>query len=352
MPLTGVSLQHFRNYAKKTVSFSTETTVISGENAKGKTNLLEGVFLLSTGDSFRAQRTEEMIQLGHGLGRVGGSVMDGKGNETHVEIILTNGKVQGKQTLKRQYRVDGAPKRKRDAVGLFHCVLFHPEDMDLIAGSPSLRRRFLDTALSQMDWKYAESLMSYEKALKRRNALLDLLRDGRTTRESFSFWDQLLIRHGNILTEKRRKFMEFFSGVAAFPKMKTAIQYDASTVSDKRLEQYRDAEVAAGYTLVGPHKDDFRVLLQNGETDKDLALFGSRGEQRMGVLWLKLGELQYYEVTGLDRPLLLLDDIFSELDEKHRQMILEVVGRQQTIITTTEENTALFGGMKFDMMQV
>lgn len=347
---TTLTLKHFRNYTEKTYTISPTLTVIVGENAHGKTNILEALFLLSTGESFRAQKTEEMIEIGYEVGRAVATLTEGEHEET-LEAIVTNGKVQGTACLKRQYKVDNTPKRKKDAIGKFSCVLFRPEDMNLISGSPGTRRKFLDTALSQIDRTYRESLDSYEKALKRRNALLDLLRERKTNRDAFTFWDQLLIKHGNVLTKKRRDFLVFLEKLNIFP-FSLRIEYDSSSISEKRLKQYEQEEVMCGYTLVGPHKDDFRVYQKNGEGEKNLALYGSRGQQRMGVLWLKLGELAYYEDQKLNKPLLLLDDIFSELDQKHQEMVLSVVFNQQTIITTTPEHLDLFSHMKFDMLKV
>ncbi|MBI5151897.1 MAG: DNA replication/repair protein RecF [Candidatus Pacebacteria bacterium] len=236
---------------------------------------------------------------------------------------------------KRKYLLDGVSKRKKDVVGHVLTVLFRPEDLDLIAGSPHIRRSFLNIVLSQTHTEYRYSLDAYEKALKRRNALLDVLRDGKTTRASFTFWDQLLIKHGNILTNMRRDFIDFLNTTQDFA-MKFSVTYDPSTISEKRLHQYAVEEVAAGYTLVGPHKDDISIALTNGD-EKNLATYGSRGEQRMGVLWLKYYEMMYIEHARGERPILLLDDIFSELDEKHKEMVTELTQHQQTIFTTTEQ---------------
>lgn len=333
MQITSLVLHHFRNYSSKTFQFSPKITVIVGENARGKTNILEAIVLLSTGESFHARRIEEMVQWGKEVGRVKGAVTSKNGDES-IEVVVTTGMVQGERVQKRTYLLDGVSKRKKDMVGHLLTVVFRPEDLDLIAGSPSIRRSFLNIVLSQTHAEYRYSLDAYEKALKRRNALLDVLREGKTTRASFTFWDQLLVKHGNILTNMRRDFIDYINNTQDFP-MKFSLTYDTSTISEKRLHQYAIEEVAAGYTLVGPHKDDISIALANGK-EKNLATFGSRGEQRMGVLWLKYHELMYIEHVCSERPVLLLDDIFSELDEKHKEMVTELTQRQQTIFTTTE----------------
>src|SRR4030042_4996353 len=191
---------------------------------------------------------------------------------------------------------------------------------------------FLDAVLTQVDQEYRRSLISYEKALIRRNRVLDAIRDERGSRTQLTFWDQLLIKHGKVVSDKREAFIQFINqfqiSIDSFN-----IHYDPSLISEKRLEQYALEEVQAGYTLVGPHKDDFVINFDDGNP---IAFYGSRGEQRLAVLWIKLAELAYDTHILGERPLLLLDDIFSELDQKHRQMVFDVVHEQQTLITSTE----------------
>ncbi len=342
MYLSSLSLHHFRNYAKKTFPFENGFTVIIGENARGKTNILEAISLLANGESFRARRIEEMVQWEHELGRAQGVVEDIQGNQTNLEVMVTTGLVQGERVQKRKFLVDGVSKRRKDFIGNLLAVAFRPEDLDLMTDGPSLRRAFLNTVLSQASWEYRHALELYEKALKRRNALLDVLRDGQTTRASFPFWDQLLIEHGSVLTNMRRSFVETINSTSDFPLQFTVL-YDSSLISGKRLHQYAIEEVAAGHTLVGPHKDDFAVTLSDKKGNfskntyaKDIGTFGSRGEQRMAVLWLKIQEMEYLEEKKGVRPILLLDDILSELDEKHQHIALDLAEKQQTILTTAD----------------
>jgi len=338
MRISSLSLQHFRCYAKKKFAFDAGITVIVGENARGKTNILEAITLLTTGTSFRAQKTEDMVQWEHEVGRVRGEIVSAN-HTIELEVMLTTGLVQGERVQKRKYLVDGVSRRRKDLIGNFTSVLFRPEDLDMISDGPSMRRSYLDTVLSVVSMEYRSSLDSYEKALKRRNALLDVLREGNTTRAAFMFWDQLLIKHGNIITDHRRDFIAFLNESTDFP-MKLRITYDPSTISEKRLHQYAIEEVAAGYTLVGPHKDDFDVFLSNGH-EKHVGRFGSRGEQRMAVLWLKMQEMAYVEKLLHERPVLLLDDMFSELDERHQEMIGPLMDMQQTMLTTTENRMVI-----------
>ncbi|KKT47068.1 MAG: replication and repair protein RecF protein [Candidatus Collierbacteria bacterium GW2011_GWF2_44_15] len=290
---------------------------------------------MSVGDSFRAKRTEEMVRFGEELGRVGGQIIDEKGELMTIEVIVNGGVVMGKVVNKRKYIIDGVSKRRKDLVGLLPLVLFRPEDVELISGSPDVRRKFLDKVLLQTDKSYDHSLTTYEQALRRRNKLLDAIREGAVTRYSLTFWDGLMIKHGAIIQEKRREFVDYINSLfqrsELFNKLK--LEYDASPISEARLEQYKDAETALGYTLVGPHKDDLMIK----EEERNLSVYGSRGEQRMAVLACKMGEIYYLEEKTKRRAVLLLDDIFSELDEEHKQEVLRVMVGRQVIVTTADE---------------
>lgn len=334
--LKKVRLTDFRSYEIKEVTLSDGVNVVYGPNAYGKTNLLEAIYLLSVGDSFRAKRTEEMVRFGEELGRVVGEVADEKGEIMTIEVVISGGLVMGKRVNKRKFLIDGVSKKRKDIAGLLPLVLFRPEDVELISGSPDVRRRFMDKVLLQTDKTYDQSLSTYEQALKRRNKLLDAIREGAVTRYSLTFWDGLMIKHGTIIQEKRREFIDYinelFSKSELFNKLN--LMYDASSISEARLEQYREAETALGYTLVGPHKDDLFIK----DESRDLSVYGSRGEQRMAVLACKMGEIYYLEDRTKNRAVLLLDDIFSELDEEHKQEVLRVMVGRQVIVTTADEN--------------
>jgi DNA replication and repair protein RecF len=350
MILEKLELTDFRNYETRVFEFSTGVNVVTGKNASGKTNILEAIFLLSTGNSFRARIIDEMIRFGRQLGRVNGALAD----SSDLEVILTTGEVGGQRALKRKYLVDGAPKRKKDFVGLLPAVVFRPEDMDMLTGGSDLRRSFMDDVLSQVSTSYVQSLATYTQALRRRNKLLDAIRDGLVSRYSLAFWDGLLVKHGAALTQERRRLVDYINDLWSRSELfnHLKIVYDSSVISEARLLQYKDEELAAGYTLVGPHKDDFRVV-NGGDPStsaehgtgpgRDLAIYGSRGEQRMAVLALKLGEIYFLEAGGDEKPLLLLDDIFSELDEVHKREVLRVMtGRQVVVTTAMKEDLELF----------
>ena len=247
-------------------------------------------------------------------------------------VILTRGSYMGKVTPKRRYLVDGVARTKAKFVGKLPVTLFRPEDMRLVEGSPPRRRNFLDESLTQAHPEYARALTVYEASLRRRNKLLDAIREGVARREQLTYWDQSVIKNGNIVSNFRREFLLYLSRVStSFGKFK--LEYLASEVSPERLTQYAEAEVAVGYTLVGPHKDDFKIF-QEG---KDLMVYGSRGEQRLGVLFMKMAAMKYVEEKLKIKSLLLLDDIFSELDQLHREEVVVMMEGRQTIVTSAEE---------------
>ena len=376
--LTGLSLYHYRNYTSQTFLFSKPLTLIYAPNATGKSNVLEALHLLSTGQSFRAGTIDDFIQVGQEYGRIKAKAI--KENETsEIELVLTHGLLNGKRVQKKSFSVNQVKKRLPSILGLLPMVAFIPEDLRLITGSPSRRREFLDTTLIQIDRDYTHALKTYQQTLTRRNKLLQQIREGETPRTTLSFWTQSLLKHGEYLQQARRKFIDKLNSIE-FP-LNFHVDYDLSLISPERLAKYSEAEIAAGHTLVGPHKDDIEVKfqisnskLQNSSTHNHvnlkhktqqqdgngqvlklntsppfvgqadfelLSTHGSRGQQRMGVLWLKLGAFSIIlEKTG-QAPILLLDDIFSELDRENRQRVLELAQQTQTIMTTAEEEVML-----------
>lgn len=333
MILSDLTLTNFRSYSKRLFSFDPVTTLIVGPNTSGKTNILEAIMIIATGKSFRADIDAEMVRWGAEIGRA--KVTDG---DTKLEVVLTTGMVSGRKTQSKKFLVNGIARRQLDFVGLLRAVLFWPEHLELITDSPSLRRKYLDGVLVQVDREYRRNLQSYERGLRQRNRLLDLISEGKAHRAQLQFWDQLLIRAGGYLTDKRIAFIDFINAYL-IPGLTYRVEYDKSVISQSRLEQYADQEVAAKSTLVGPHRDDFLVT----KNDLDLSKYGSRGEQRLAIVWLKLAELTFIERETGERPLLILDDIFSELDKEHRILIFNLLGKQQTIVTSAEEEVlALF----------
>jgi DNA replication and repair protein RecF len=347
-----VKLSDFRNFRSKTLEFSDKVTLILGPNASGKTNILESLFILSTGRSFKARVEEEMINYNKDITRVVGVLSLGSptaekisaSRHPSLEVVLTRGLIdigaeRPEKVARKKLTVNGVPKRLIDFAGNLKVVLFGPWDMDLVTESPSLRRKFLDTVLSQVDREYRRSILSYEKGVRQRNRLLFRIREEGISRSQLSFWNQLLIKNGDYISEKREEFIEFVNGRNSLNSQSFQLEYDRSVISEGRLEQYKEEEVAAATTLVGPHRDDFIFKIGEPQRARNLSAFGSRGEQRMGILWLKMAELAFVEEKSGERPTLLLDDIFSELDHEHRDVVMEIIKNQQTIITTADEHS-------------
>lgn len=406
MLLHKLSLQNFRSYKKTEFEFSPKLTVVVGPNTAGKTNILEAIYLLATGGSFRAGSERECILQGEELGRVkavvepfmaqkesrnsGKSAINRNTTDTELEIVLTTGSVQGRKAAYKRYLLNGVGRRKSDFIGNFWAVLFHPQDIEIITDSPSRRRKFLDNVLTQASGEYSKAATDYEKALRRRNKILSDLKEEKfiergnihnldvDSRERLEYWDKEAIRYGKLISQKRNQFIKFLNEQSFsyfFTHMRGnvrnenwkspefEVEYKANLINEERLEKYAKRELAAGYTLVGPHRDDFSITKtqkhENTKTRKqdsvkipassagkqvshvnnygELSAYGSRGEQRLGMLWLRLGEIAFIEDRVGQKPVLLLDDIFSELDREHKKLVKNLIGKFQTVLTTTDK---------------
>lgn len=346
MRISHLHLTDFRNYKKKSVEFFPDTTLLIGPNGIGKSNVLEAVFLLSKGQSFKAQESSEMIHFGMDVAHIIGHVEYGKEESVGLHVVLTTGLVQGRRTATMSYKVDEVGRRRIDFVGKLKVVLFEPESLDIVIGDPQKRRDYLDEVLGQTSKEYAHSHAVYAKSLRVRNRLLDAIRDGKSSLGSLEYWERAMVKHGTLIQEERLRFLEWMNSQTA----DILAEYDASPIDEDRLSKYRDREIALGFTLIGPQRDDMKLQVTShksqvrelstfgsrGEPSKDLASFGSRGEQRMAVLRLKLLEAAWIEQESNEVPVMLLDDIFSELDEEQERMVGGLVRGRQTIMTATE----------------
>src|SRR3989344_359485 len=308
MFLKRLSLLNFRNYSSLSLEFDQRPTIFLGNNAVGKSNLLEAIYFLSTTKSSRAETESEIIKVEEEVTRVQGVIIEkGKGKREKSENILEINLQNNEGQFRKQVKVNGIPRRTVDFIGTLVAVIFYPADINMVTGSPSLRRWHLDLSLAQVDSHYKKTLTQYEQIVVARNRVLKMISD------------------------KRNEFFEFVKGLKD-PLGNFEFIYKPSNISGERLDQYSGREIASATTLVGPHRDDFSV----NDKKRNLAHFGSRGEQRLATLAFKLAQLEYMaEVLG-ERPILLLDDVFSELDAKHRGQVIDIVGRQQTILATVE----------------
>jgi len=329
--------------------------VISGLNGQGKSNLLEALYLLSIAKSYRTNVEREMMSWNTQL------VAHEALSEVTAQTIVTgvieqdNNLVQliiglrplanekpGGRTIQKQIRVDGLPTSAANAVGLINAVLFTAADVDLVLGSPSGRRRFLDIVISQVDRIYLRTLQRYQKVVSQRNALLRSIREGRATPTELDFWDAELEKEASVIITKRNEAIEQISGLAinAYHGLNTveklAVIYQPSVDAPALasvLASQRATEIRAGVTTFGPHRDDIALLIN----DMSASNYASRGQARSVAFALRLAEASFLRARRNQEPILLLDDVLSELDTNRRRRVLEEATAYQQVIVTTAE---------------
>jgi len=335
MEILSLNLSNYRNFVSKKIIFDKELTVIIGPNGIGKSNILEAISLICGVRPIGLDTDLDLVNFGKGEARVESRV---KGIE-FIGDMTVNLQVIEERLMKKSFLIDGFKKRFTNFLEILSIIVFHPEDLDLVAGSPSLRRHHLDSLLSSSDRDYWRNLSAYNKVITRRNRLLHRISEGTSKQLELKFWDSRLLEHGKYISKKREEFIKFLNFVEHGEQLGNigdlSFELKPSIISEEKLNNNRERDIAAGVTLSGPHRDDFKFKFKG----RDLAYFGSRGEQRMAVLALKLSELEYLKVHKGERPILALDDIFSELDWEHRDTVLSVIGNQQTIITAAEKES-------------
>lgn len=322
MHLKNINLFNFRNYSALDLKLDEKPTILVGDNAAGKSNLLEAVYFLSTTKSGRVDEERELIKQGEEVTR-----LQVTGDSEQLEIILQN----SNQSFSKKVKVNGVPKRVVDYIGNLPAVIFYPWDINMVTGSPSLRRWHLDMALAQVDAHYKKALTQYEQVLVNRNRVLKRIKEKQGRIDELDYWTSELIKNGQIIQNTREAFLQSLNQFIS-PLGEFIFEYRQSELSQEKLDQYNGREIQAAATLIGPHRDDFVVKIDG----RNLARFGSRGEQRLATLAFKLATLEYMALSLGKRPILLLDDVFSELDESHREAVVEVVSRQQTILSAVE----------------
>ena len=340
MEILSLALYNFRNFSSKKIVFDKDLTVIIGPNGSGKSNILEAISLLCGVRPAHIESDLDLVRFGKSEARVECAVQRIlPGGESEKTTLTINFLVIDERLVKKSYLIDGLKKRFVNFLELLSIVVFHPEDLDLVAGPPSARRHHLDTVLAFSDREYWRNISAYNKIITRRNKVLLRIADGKSKPLELGFWDGRLLEHASYVSKKREEFFEFLNSAGPVKKISNlggfSWQLKQSLLSEEKLLRNRERDIAAGVTLSGPHRDDFRFIYRK----RDLAYFGSRGEQRMAVLALKLSELEYLSIKQGIRPILALDDIFSELDWQHREVVLSIVGNQQTIITAAEADS-------------
>lgn len=340
MHLSSLILENFRSYHRQNFEFDSKINLILGANGSGKTNILEAIYFLSCGKSFRSSSLSQLINWESSFTSVRGTL-----DEVKLETQLI--KDPAKVSLSRKFLIDQVVKTRPKYLGTLKTVVFEPEDIRLVTGSPGRRRDYLDSVFASTEWRYAQSLSQYHRALKHRNELLDLIREGRSQRSELFYWDQSLIKNADIIHTFRQNFVKsvnvFFKS-HSFSEIQTlSLNYHPSILTSEKLENNYSFDLNFGYTQIGIHRDDFSF--DNSifsAPDKNLAFWGSRGQQRLAVLALRLAQINYLEETYSQKPILLLDDIFSELDQEHRQLVIDICVKYQTIFTSAEDLTTSF----------
>ena len=351
MILTHISLINFRNLIHLEADLAPGLTIISGDNGQGKSSFLEGVYLLSIGKSYKALTEKELVNwsaLEKELAIIGGKVLK---NEVITDIKV--GIDTRKGVMQKYARVNSVPQKPSEMVGILNAVLFSAEDIELVSGSPKGRRRYIDILMTQVNPKYLRSLQLYQKIVTQRNHVLRNIRDGKSNLQELKSWNSQLAKEGSLIIFARLKTMEFLKNTisAVYEQLspnnpQLDVNYE-STVELSRvtnLDEIEEAfisgllevqgkELATSQTALGPHRDDIR-LSQEG---RDFGKFSSRGQARIAALAMRLAEAQILKNMNNHDPILLLDDVLSELDFAKRQMVMDEVSRYEQILLSTAE---------------
>jgi len=352
MRVNRLILRNFRNYININLDFMANINIFVGPNAQGKTNLLEALYFSAMGRSHRTHNDQELIQW--------------EQNAASIDVIFHRQEVENSIKIKlitsqnKEILYNGHPLPSRDIVGSLNAILFSPEDLLLIKGAPALRRRFLDNEISQANPVYYRKLLNYNRMLGQRNNLLKKIREGKAGTDLLHPWDEQLASASAIITNKRLESVKKLTMLANLHHRKitgsrenlTVAYYLHGSNQDKvedlnswyheQLSRQRQQDIMSGSTNIGPHRDDL-IFSVNG---KNMRNFGSQGQQRTGVLALKLAELEFIKSETGEYPILLLDDVMSELDAGRRsELLLFIRERIQTFITASDEQ--YFNGVKF-----
>lgn len=333
--LEKLTLTHFRSHQKSVFSFEPGSNLIIGNNGIGKTNIVEAIYILSQGKSFLATRLQDAINWEN----ADFALIKANTDEHELEYILDN-----RAGFKRIAKIDGGKIALKYFVGRLPVVLFEPMDLNLVTGSPSLRRNFIDRVLSQISLEYRNDLKQFQRLLVQRNALLKKIRAGESRSEDLTQWDSLMAPVARNVISLRKKMFDFFGKhiqetmVDLSEQEHTAEYHYLPSVRHEEhyFEVLRDShalDIAAGMTLNGPQRDDFSIAFDAREA----ATFASRGEQRLTIISLFLLErLLIKEYLG-EEPIFLCDDVLSELDEKRQSLFLKAINNCQVIITSAHD---------------
>lgn len=336
MIIESVDLQNYRNYEFLNMTFDNKINIIYGDNAQGKTNILESLYVCATSKSHRGSKDKDIIRFGNDEAHI--KVMVKKhGMNYRLDMHLKKNKTKG-------IAVNGIPIRRAvELFGIINIIIFSPEDMNIIKNGPSERRRFMDMELSQLDKIYLSNLVNYNKVVVQRNRLLKQLQFSGDSGlvDMLDVWDMQLVRYGSEIIKRRMDFIDNINSIIRPVHSKLSgnkeilnLRYIPCTTTDNFKDEVirsRERDIKFKMTNVGPHKDDVAFFIN----DKDVRKYGSQGQQRTCALSLKLAEIELVKKVINDTPVLLLDDVLSELDANRQNFLLDSIGDIQTIITCT-----------------
>ena len=334
MIIKSIELSNFRNYEHLDISFDEGTTILYGDNAQGKTNILEAAYVSGTTKSHKGSRDKEMIRFDETESHIK-TIVQKNDRDYQIDIHLKKNKAKG-------IAINKVPiKKAADLFGILNIIFFSPEDLNIIKNGPAERRHFIDAELCQLDKIYLSDLTNYNKALNQRNKLLKDLYYHPNLKETLPVWDMQLIRYGRKIIERRRRFIQELNEIVSDIHQKISggkeemiLNYEPDIEDiffEDELIRAKERDLKYAQTSVGPHRDDLKITVNSIDVRK----YGSQGQQRSCALSLKLSEIKLVEQTIHDQPVLLLDDVLSELDQNRQNYLLQAIDETQTIITCT-----------------
>ena len=334
MIIKSLKLKNYRNYDLLDLTFDPKTNILYGDNAQGKTNILEALYLSGTTKSHRGTKDRDMIQFGYDESHLE-TVVEKKGIIFQIDMHLKKNKPKG-------VAVNGIPiRRASELFGIVNVVFFSPEDLNIIKNGPAERRRFIDLELCQLNKLYVHALVQYNRVVTQRNKLLKELAFRPDYEDTLDVWDMQMVQYGREVMKYRAEFVEELNGIIlsihqqlSGKKEDLQIIYEPNTPADEfeaELKRGRPQDIRQKTSLSGPHRDDISFHV-NGI---DIRKFGSQGQQRTTALSLKLAEIEIVKKIVKDYPILLLDDVLSELDSSRQNHLLGGIGHIQTVITCT-----------------
>lgn len=345
MIIRSLELSNFRNYSDLMMEFDSGTNILYGDNAQGKSNILEAIYVSATTKSHKSSKDKDIVNFKEEEAHIR-TYLEKEGIQTRIDMHLRKNKSKG-------IAIDGIKiKKAAELLGILNVIFFSPEDLSIIKNGPSERRRFVDMELCQLDNFYLYNLNHYNKIVNQRNKLLKDLSVNPSLKETLNIWDMQLVSFGSKIIERRQSFISQLNEIISEihnnlsgGREKLKIQYEPEVTIEEyedKLSASQEKDIKLKMTTVGPHRDDFSFLVtkvdENGEyADEtiDIRKFGSQGQQRTAALSLKLSEIELVKRITKDTPVLLLDDVLSELDSNRQNYLLNSIGNIQTIITCT-----------------